>query len=202
MCLEHHKTSLEYEKTGCKYCHTIYWIISYRIHKSNCWSEEFERGDTPMSLAAVPPTEDDKRLSKGRQRPVFSKDVRMNSAVLPRANRMRAQNLLLLLRHMIQVTSFAGGRAEMYRAKGRWRIWARGFTWVTESRAVVERRLNTLDIFIFQCKDWSNFLVRRWKKQANGQRFCGRPDKGTTRDVWQERISTTVKIHTQSDSHN
>src|SRR5258706_3881934 len=111
-------------------------------------------GYIPMSLAAVTPTEDDNRLSKGCQRPVFSKDVRMNSAVPPRANRTRARNFLLLLRHMTEVTSVAVGRVRAYRAKGRWRIRGRGLTWVTEGRAVVERRLYTLDILNGQWQDW------------------------------------------------
>src|SRR5258706_14121033 len=100
-------------------------------------------GYIPMSLAAVMPTEDDKRLSNGCQRPVFSKDVRMNSAVPPRANRTRARNFLLLLRHMARVTSVALGRVGAFRAKGRWRTRGRGLRWVTEGRAVVERSLYT-----------------------------------------------------------
>jgi len=133
-----------------------------------------------MSLAAVTPTEDDKRLSKGRQRPVFSKDVRMNSAVPPRANRTRARNLLLLLRHMTHVASLAGGRVGTYRAKGRWRIWGRGLTWATESRLVVERSLYTLDMSTCQWEDWLTPLVQRWKKKVNGQSICGWPDKEPT----------------------
>ena len=108
-------------------------------------------GHIPMSLAAVTPTEEDKRLSKGCHRPVFSKDVRMNSAVPPRANRTRARNFLLLLRHMGEVTLVALSRLDAFRAKGRWRIRGRGLTWVTEGRAAVERNLYTLDISNGQC---------------------------------------------------